>query len=620
MSEVLVHRGPDDAGTFVSERCGFAHRRLSILDTSAAGRQPMVSGPITLITNGEIYNFRELAKTHGLNAELKSRTDTEVLLRLIAQQGPEKTLATIDGMYAWAAWDANTETLHLARDPFGVKPLFVLEHDGLLWFASEIKPLLMVPGFEARPSLEALHHYLSFDYIPGALTAFEGIEEVRPGSWWQIDSKTGRITRDHHHPTAWAQDPTITKQDAIAHSRTLLENAVERQLVADVNVGVMLSGGMDSSTIAALTKQVRASSDFHTFSIGFDDPSFDESHHAQLMASHLGTHHHHISVTADDIAALLPHYLGSIHEPYADGSAMPTALLAAKAREHVTVLLSGEGGDEMFTGYDTHAAWVARGWYRQVPGWIRQHVVGPVVRSLPVSHNKLSFDFKAKRFAHGAEFSPARSHYAWREVLNEEAKAALLKFNAAELNFSESHHLYEDTWNRCDSDEALHAMLHTDRTYHLPDDLMVKNDRMTMAHSIEARVPFCDTELVAFLATVPTEHFMTGLRPKSILKEATRDLLPPSISNRKKMGLEMPYSSWIRGPLATMVDDILSTDRLNAIGLFHPEPVQMLLQDHKAMRVDNGRGLWGIINYVLWHEMFIQSKDTLSTTAAGPFD
>ena len=618
MSELLSHRGPDDSGRFQAPGFGLAHRRLSILDLSRAGHQPMSSGALTIATNGEIYNFRELAQRFGFSADLKSSTDTEVLLRTLETQGVPDTLEAIDGMYAFAAWDSSTRTLHLARDPFGVKPLFVLQHNGVLWFASEIKPLLLVPGFERRPSLEALHHYMSFDYIPGPLTAFEGIEEVRPGAIWSVDATSGTIRRGQHSQTRWEIDSSITQHEAIKTSRQLLTAAVERQLVADVDVGVMLSGGLDSSSLAALTREIRGDAHFHTFSIGFDEPSFDESRHATTVARHLGTQHHHIAVGHQDIIERLPRYLGSIHEPYADGSAIPTAMLAAAAAEHVTVLLSGEGGDEMFTGYDTHSAAIARQRYRWVPGWIRRHLVAPIVQHLPVSHRKLSFDFKAKRFVQGVEHSPAMSHFSWREVLSEDAKRDLFLFNATDLKFLRSSLLFEDTWKSSGTESNLQSMLHTDRTFHLPDDLMVKNDRMTMAHSIEARVPFCDSALVAFLATVPPAHFMSGMHPKVLLRRAMSDLLPPSIIKRKKMGLEMPYSAWMRGPLADMVQDILSPARVRNTELLDPEVVSSLLGGHQSMTADNGRALWGLVNFVIWHELFIQTDDFRTSTVRPP--
>jgi asparagine synthase (glutamine-hydrolysing) len=567
----------------------------------------MQAGHTHLIVNGEIYNFRELARQHNLSSELNSRSDSEVLIRLIERIGMERTLDSIDGMYAFAAYDSRNRLLHLVRDPFGVKPLFVLRHDGCIWFASEIKALLAVPGFVPTASPEALHHFLSLDYIPGAVTAFEGIEELRPGAWWSISTETGAVTRRQHAQTQWAIDDSITLNDAIAQSQELLTNAVSRQLVADVDVGVMLSGGLDSSSIAALTAKVRGNSDFHTFSIGFDDPSFNESHHAATVAKALGTQHHTILIGPSDVERHLESVVTTIDEPYADGSAIPTALLSAHAKEYVTVLLSGEGGDEMFSGYDTHAASVARAWYRRLPQWLRTGVISPAVQLLPVRHNKLSFDFKAKRFAQGAEFSPAQSHFAWRVVIAEEAKSSVAILPDG---MTPTHRLFEDAFDECTSSDGLQKLLHVDRSYHLPDDLMVKNDRMTMMHSIEARVPFCDRALVNYLARVPSHLLMKGLTPKRLLRLAMRGVLPPNIIKRKKMGLEMPYSTWMRGPLNGFTRSVLDPDRVNATGMLRSEGVTALLDDHCAMKVDHGRALWGLINWVLWHERYIQTRTT----------
>lgn len=603
----MRHRGPDDEGVFLDATVGLAHARLSILDRTEAGRQPM-STPLThLVVNGEIYNHRELANQFGITDSLRSRSDSEVLLRLIEGIGMEKTLASIDGMYAFAAYEPEQHRLHLVRDPFGVKPLFVMRHHDRIWFASELKALMAVPDFTPRASTLALHHYLSLDYIPGSLTAFDGIEEVRPGAWWTIDTLTGTISQRAHAQTDWMTDESISPEDAVDEARRLLRCAVRRQLVADVDVGIMLSGGLDSSSIAAMAVDATGSSNFHTFSIGFADSSFNESHHGAAVARKLGTNHHTIDVRPEDVPTTLPLIVAAIDEPYGDGSALPTYLLAQHAKAYVTVLLSGEGGDEMFSGYDTHAAAVARKRYRMIPQWIRRSLVGPLVNRLPVRHNKLSFDFKAKRFAYGAEFNAARAHFEWRAVVRESEKSTLASLP---IDAVPTHSLFEDAYANCPSPDELHRLLHVDRTFHLPDDLMVKNDRMTMAHSIEARVPFCDRDLVTYLARVPPRMLMNGLNPKQLLRRAMVDVLPPSILRRKKMGLEMPYSRWMRGPLKAFTQGVLDPDRVQQTGILKPEGVTALLDAHCAMHMDNGRALWGLLNWVLWHEHYIQGHST----------
>lgn len=572
-------------------------------------------GRVVLAINGEVYNYPELRDRFDLDTpRLRSRTDSEVVLRLLARQGIAQGLPLLDGMFALAAWDQGTQRLHLARDAFGIKPLFHTEHRGVVWFASEIKPLLLIPGFSRRPSMEALHHFLSFDYIPGALTAFQDIHELRPGHTLVIDTQAQTIDISQFIHLQGQTDSEIDFHTAKSTTRQLLKDAVQRQLVSDVPVGVMLSGGVDSSALVGLTAELRGDADFHTYGIGFDAPSFDESKDAQRVAEHFGTHHHEVRVSAEHVRTLLPKALAHIDEPYADGSAIPTMMLASEASKEVTVLLSGEGGDELFAGYDTHAAAVARRRYRWLPRPIRTGLISPLVGMLPVSHAKLSFEFKAKRFVRGAELGLAESHHAWRAVMTEEAKRDILLDPDQTAALAPSDELFRQALQACQSDDPLTGLLHIDRSFHLPDDLMVKNDRMTMAHSIEARVPFCDLALARFLAKVPTRHLMRGLSTKVLLREAMADLLPAATCKKKKMGLEMPYSAWLRDELQDLARDVLSPQRVSGTGLFKAEAVTRLLDEHTDMKVDHGRALWGLVAFMMWHQMYIESSDWQSHT------
>jgi len=620
MAAVLRHRGPDAAGVYRGPVCRLAHRRLSIIDLSAAGRQPMANedGTVWVAFNGEIYNFRDLRTQFGLDRQhrFRSRTDTEVLLHLYEELGID-CLKHLNGMYAFALWDTRTRTLYLARDPFGIKPLFYLRQDGACYFGSEIKALLAVPGFQPRPSLEGLYYFLAFDYIPGALTAFEGISELRPGHLLSLRPTDLEPRIERFYDLEYEVDGRLSEAQAIERSRELLTQAVQRQLVADVPVGVMLSGGIDSSALTALMARVRGDADFHTFSLAFDEPSFDESPYARLVARHVGTQHHEIRVTPQQVQNLLPKYLGYIDEPYADGSAIPTYLLAQCAREFVTVLLSGEGGDEFFSGYDTHAAYRVRELYRRIPARLRQGLIRPLVDRLPVSHRRLSLDFKAKRFVRGAELDVPESHFYWRVVLSEDAKRLVLAEPQRFQEYAPSHQFFAEAYARCGAPDALNRLLYIDCSYHLPDDLMIKNDRMTMAHSLEARVPFTDTELVAFLATVPVAHKMPGLRKKHLLRSALQGVLPDAILKKKKLGLEMPYSRWLRAELREVGESVLADARLRATGLFNPAGVRRLWDEHQALHTDHGRALWGLINYLLWHEMYIEKRSDIPAASAG---
>jgi asparagine synthase (glutamine-hydrolysing) len=611
MGGTLRHRGPDAAGTQWCGPCGLAHQRLSIIDLSPAGQQPMPNEDKTvwIAYNGEIYNFRDLRTRFALDRghRFRSRTDTEVIVHLYEELGID-CVRELNGMYAFALWDDRSGTLHLARDPFGIKPLFYLATADGFWFASEIKALLAVPGYDPQPDLEALYHYLSLNYVPDTLTAFAGIRELRPGH--RLELRAGdlepKITR--FFDITYSIDSAMTETAAVRRSGELLEAAVRRQLVADVPVGVMLSGGMDSSALAALMARTRGSADFHTFSIGFDDPSFDESTYARMVADALGTRHHEIRVKPDAVRRLLPVHLAYIDEPYADGSAIPTFLLAETAKDFVTVLLSGEGGDEFFAGYDTYAAAKIRNWYRRAPAWVRGMVRAGVER-LPVSHRKLSFDFKAKRFTRGAELDVAASHFFWRVVLTKDAKQAVLADGARPDAFPPSERLFEAAYDGCLAADDLNRLLYIDYSFHLPDDLMIKNDRMTMAHSLEARVPFTDVDLVQFLSTVPVDQKLVGLKKKHLLRSAMAGLLPKPVLQKKKVGLEMPYSHWMRHDLRDFAAEVLLSPEVRTTGLFDAAGLRKLWDEHQAMKVDHGRALWGLLNYLLWYDLYLRRRN-----------
>jgi asparagine synthase (glutamine-hydrolysing) len=616
MGSVIAHRGPDDSGTQWCGPCGMAHRRLSIIDLSAAGHQPMCNedGSVWISYNGEVYNFLELRRRFSLDSGhvFRSRTDTEVLIHLYEEMGPA-FLEHLNGMFALAIWDSRKNTLLLARDPFGIKPLFWMEHGGAFWFASEIKSLLQVPTLRREPSGEGLCQYLAFDYVPGVLTPFRGISELPPGHSMEHRPGTGEGTLRRFFSLDYRQDPGMDGETALRESARILRESVSRQLVSDVPVGVMLSGGMDSSALTALMAEARGNAGFHTFSLTFEEKSFDESPFARMVAASMGTEHHEIAVTAEKAAALLPGYLAHIDEPYADGSAIPTWLLAAEAEAFVTVLLSGEGGDEIFAGYDTHAALKARRLYRSlIPGFVRRGAVSPLVHLLPVSHRKLSFEFKAKRFTEGAELDVPESHFFWRAVLTGADRDSVLGEAFRDRTFAPPESFFREIYDSCRAETDLQRVLCIDSSCHLPHDLMIKNDRMTMAHSLEARVPFTDTELFRFLATVPDRLKLPGLRKKHLLRTAMEGVLPGKVLDKKKVGLEMPYSTWFRGPLRELAGGVLTESAVMGSGLLDPAGVSRLWEDHQGMRRDNGRALWGLLNYAMWYDLYIATDDYLS--------
>ena len=612
MAGTIRHRGPDYTGFHRDGPCSLAHARLSIIDLSKAARQPMSNerGTVFIAYNGEVYNFRELRRSYHLDElghRFRSASDTEVLIHLYEERGID-CIEELNGMYAFALWDSQKRMLHLARDPFGIKPLFYTWFNGALWFASEIKALLQIPSFPRQPNLEAFYHYLSFDYIPGALTAFENIHELRPGHLMSVAADMTSPKSKRFFDIDYSINLNLSETEAVEQTRQLCHEAVERHLISDVPVGVMLSGGIDSSAMTALMARIRQDSDFHTFSLAFDEPSFDESRFARHVAQKLGTRHHEIKVTPQEVSRLLPKYLTFIDEPYADGSAIPTYLLAEQAKEHVTVLLSGEGGDEFFSGYDTHMAFKMRRLYRLIPSFLRSGVISPLVKKLPVSHKKLSLEFKAKRFIQGAELDVPQSHFFWRVVLSESEKKSVLEKKSVFDDLEPSVGFFEQAYRHCNATDDLNRLLYIDYSYHLPDDLMIKNDRMTMAHSLEARVPFTDKKLVEFLATVPVRLKFKGRNKKHLLKGAMRGMLSPMILNKKKIGLEMPYSRWMLNELRDIVESVLSPEAIRSTGFINGKGIARLWGEHKQKKADHGRALWGLVNYMLWYQVYIAGK------------
>jgi asparagine synthase (glutamine-hydrolysing) len=564
------------------------------------------NGRVQITYNGELYNFLELKKRFTLDDKghvFRSRTDTEVLVHLYEELGPAMA-PHLNGMFAFAIWDEGRQELHLARDPYGVKPLFYQRDGEFLRFGSEIKAILADPRVERRVSLQALHDYLTFDYVPGTQTAFEGIHEVPPGHWMTID-RDGRVESHRYWDVSHEVDDSMDLSRAGARALELMDRAVDRQLIADVPIGVMLSGGLDSSAIVALMAR-HAAGPIKTYSVGFEDGSFNELPYARNVAKQFKTKQHEIIITPDRVREMLPAYLRFIDEPYADGSAIPTYYVCQLAKGDVVVVLSGEGGDEIFAGYDTYAAFKASEWFRRVPRWIRQGLVAPIVNALPVSHKKLSLEFKMKRFLGGQDLPPEQAHVWWRLVLSDARKIELYSPAVRErLAAAEPPgRFFAEVFGEPGPRDTLARLMRIDSRVFLPDDLMIKNDRMSMAHSLEARVPFTDPELTEFMSTVPSALKLPGLKKKNVMRQALSNVLPREILDKKKVGLEMPYSRWLRTELKDLVDTYLGHERVSASGLFEPRAVERLVNEHQSSRVDHGRALWGLLNYMMWLELY----------------
>ena len=589
MSATLVHRGPDSDGELLDGPVGLAARRLSIIDLEG-GDQPIANedGTVHVVQNGELYNFRELrAELEQAGHRFSTRSDTEVLVHLYEEHG-EGFAERLRGMFAVAIWDSRRRRLVIARDRFGIKPLYYRDEAGELTFASELRAL---PRGEVDP--DALEAFLAFNSVPAPFSIFAGTRKLPAGHLlvWQ-DGET-RVERYARPVPAEVRDEDSA--ELAEELRARLRDSVRAHLIADVPVGVLLSGGVDSSLLAALAAQESGEA-VHTFSIGFEERSFDELDDARSVASMYGTRHEELTLRPD-AALLLPRLAETFDEPFADSSALPTYLVSELAARHVKVALSGEGGDELFGGYYTYAAdLLALRVGRFAPG------VRPLVERLPSSSRRASFDYKAKRFVRGAALPPLERHHAWKEIFSPDVRAELTGRRSGYDPVDLLRARFEET----EGAELLTRLQDVDLGTYLVDDLLVKTDRASMAHSLEARVPYLDPVVAGLAQSLPTRLKVRGLRKKVLLRKAAAPLLPRRIVYGRKRGFSIPAAAWLRGELEPFARDVLAPDTLRRQGFFRPEPVERLIDRHVAGEEDLSRQLWGLLAFTLWHEHHVE--------------
>src|SRR6266508_1580599 len=592
MSSTLVHRGPDSDGAYVEGPVGLAARRLAIIDL-VTGDQPLANedGRITVVQNGEIYNYRELRlELERAGHRFSTSGDTEVLAHLYEERG-ERFAERLRGMFAIALWDSEQGRLLLARDRYGIKPLYYREAEGELAFASELRAL---PRGEI--DLDALEAFLAFNSVPAPLTIVREVRKLPPGhvlGWHDGRSELRRYARPA--PASAADVREDEEAELVEELRARLRDAVRAHLVADVPVGVLLSGGIDSATLAALAAE-EMSEPLRTFSIGFEERSFDELGDARLVAQRYGTRHREL-VLRPDAALLLPALADAFDEPFADSSALPTYLVSQLAAEDVKVALSGEGGDELFGGYYTYAAdlLAAR------VGWTAR-LLRPLVERLPSSGAKASFDYRAKRFVRAAHLPPLERHHGWKEIFSADARAEL----TGRRSGFDPVDLLRARFAETEGAELLARLQDVDLGTYLVDDLLVKTDRASMAHSLEARVPFLDPVVTNFSLGLAGRQKVHGLRKKVLLRKAAAPLVPQELLRRRKRGFSIPAAAWLRGELEPFVRETLSHETLRRQGFFQPEIVSRVVDDHVAGREDLSRQLWGLLAFTLWHERHVE--------------
>jgi asparagine synthase (glutamine-hydrolysing) len=609
MCHTIAHRGPDEEGKKIVGPAALGMTRLSIIDLST-GQQPIANedGTIWIVFNGEIYNFHELQKlVLSKGHTLRTSSDTEVIVHLYEEYGVY-CLQHLEGMFAFAIWDTGRSRLFVARDRMGEKPLHYGVFDGQLVFGSELKGLLAHPRVYARRHLdiEALQKYLAMEYVPAPSSIFAGVQKLMPSHYLLVEN--GQVkTYSYWEPRL--RDEKLSESDAAERLIEILERSVKLRLIADVPLGVFLSGGIDSSAIAALASKAR-SERLKTFSIGFAESSFDESAHAKLVADHLGTEHHVAWFTPDRGRSTLEELWEFLDEPLADASIVPTYFLSKMTREHVKVALAGEGGDELFGGYPTYQAHRLANLWSSLPAVIRRCFLEPAIRSLPVSHNNLSFDYKAKRFIAAAEQSPVTRHLYWMGSIPLSEQPALLK--AEHIRLTQEEQLYQPPFQvrggngngRSGKHDVVSTIMHLDMTTYLPDDLLVKSDRASMAASLEVRLPFLAYPLVEFALSLPADFKVRGLKTKYLLKKAISPYLPPQIIARPKKGFGIPVAKWLRSDFKPLVDELLSPDFIRQQGLFDYRYIENMLQQHNACRVDRRKELWTLFMFQWWWRKF----------------
>jgi asparagine synthase (glutamine-hydrolysing) len=605
MCEVIRHRGPDDEGIHVEAGLGIGMRRLSIIDL-AGGHQPMhnETRTIWIVFNGEIYNYRELRRdleTRG--HQFYTSSDTESIVHAYEEWG-EDAFRRLRGMFGIAIWDQRQRALLLARDRSGIKPLHYTERNGRLYFGSEIKSLLAAGVVDPRLNLDALDHYLAYLYTPRDTSIFENVRKLPPGHYlrWQ----DGRADVRQYWQVAAQETFTGSEADAAEQLRTVLADAVRSHMVSDVPLGAFLSGGVDSSAVVGM--MARASSrPVKTFSIGFDEPEFDELEHARIVARHFGTDHHEFVVRPDGLS-ILDRLIAHFDEPFADSSAIPTWYVSEIARRHVTVVLSGDGGDELFGGYDRYLPHPRVAQFDRLPLPGRRGVAALVWPHLP--HGA-----RGKNFLRHVAKNTEQRYVDALVFFQQDERVSLYSRDLRRALAPQAERALERRFDRFKGLSLQARMMRVDFETYLPEDVLTKVDRMSMAHSIESRVPILDNEVIEFAARLPASFKIKDGRRKHILKEALRPMLPAGILDRRKQGFGVPLGVWFRGGLTDLFADVLSSARTEQRGYFESSFIRRLIREHLAGNRDHTARLWQLLVFELWHRQYLDGSSVGSSNA-----
>ena len=601
MNDQLCHRGPDDSGYYRDGPVGFAHRRLSIIDLST-GQQPITNedGSVVVIFNGEIYNYQSLReKLSTANHVFSTETDTEVLVHAYEEYGLD-FLHRLSGMFAFALWDANAERLILARDPMGIKPLYVVGSDRKtegIAFGSELPAVLRADVPHGGLNKNGLAQYFHLGFIPAPQTAFRDIQALCPGERMIID-RDGVDKACYYTPTIPQRSPGFDA--AAGELRERVRDAIERRLMADVSLGAFLSGGIDSSIVVGTMAEL-SDEPIKTFTVGFNETLFDESWAAREVAEYHGTDHHEMTVTSNDVRELIPEVLGQLGQPFADQSLLPSYVVARETAADVKVALSGDGADELFAGYDKYLGEYYSQYYRAVPSPLRRRVIEPAIEAMPASRESMSGEFtrKLQKFTRGGiEDTPAR-HTEWLRVADSSTDEAI-NLNAADVTLSDLQAEHGNLSKIFDAErDDISRILAVDTRYSLPNQILRKADLASMYNSLEVRVPFLDTAVSEYAMSLPTEYKINRSGRKRVLKQAFEDVLPESIQTRSKQGFDMPIGEWLKGPLAAEFD---SRMRRLETDIIDTDAIREIHADHANGTGEHGKFLWTVYVFAVWVE------------------
>jgi asparagine synthase (glutamine-hydrolysing) len=609
MVKRIKHRGPNRQSVQAFAQCVLGNARLNIIDLSDTGNMPMSNsdGTVWITYNGEVSNFRQLKNKFQLEKKysFQGTSDTEVLVHLYEEMGIA-FIHLLSGMFAFCLYDSRIEKVFLVRDFFGINPVFYSMKGDKIYFASEIKALLEIPDFNREVDREALTHYFTLGYIPHRLTPFKNICELRPSEMLEADLNTGTFKVGDYYRLNYEENFDISEEEATKKVYELMLDSVERNLISDAPLGIALSGGVDSSSILALARKLERTKQMHTFSIKLAESTFDESRYQQIMTKYAGSIHHEVLVTPGQIEESMMAHLAYMDEPVANAASIPNWLLAKRASQEVSVLLSGEGGDELFNAYDTHLAYKIRELYKRLTPGLARKFIYALSHTLPSDYSKLSLDFKMKRFTEGADLDAPDAHMYWRHIFTNKEKA-LICLNADSYPPTES--FYRNLWNNSNFEAGLNKISLIDIRHFFVDDLMLKNDRMFLAHSVESRYPLMDKILFDYVSQLPAKYKIKGFKTRYIQKKAMEDILPKEILRRPKFGLDVPFSNWLTKELKRLAEKYLNKKSVEKTGMLNWAEVEKIWHTHLSRKRDHGRALWSIIMLIIWFELFIDSNE-----------